>query len=560
MHPSAPVWGDAPTSTLHVTEHDKTHEMAVASGAVWYFTGEAPNKFVKDRVVQMLVANPWLISTFTKHGKQTCWVYPSKIDSKDLQADDGAMLGRHFVVGETDLHSQEKNYMKLQKAFKPYLCLQATELLKKENKNATCFQVSLVRDTSGDTSGGSGDIPNNQFALILSVNHVLADGETMYALSDMLSESGKVRSIQCERLKDFEIAQTIAVGKEKIMFSFGNYGFLCGLIGAILGDLRRGKPRDVLLCEVDGKYLERRKQESKKDNSVPFVSTNDILTSLLFTKLIPARVGLMEGSLRDKGGFPASKQHAGNYTVMMPYFFGDSKTPCDVRQSMKPPGKEPKTDSDSGYFQIRCASGSMVPGCLRMLAGKGRYVAITNWARIDKFGEMKLPSSVFTVHLPMMDMDVPSPFDGCIVWRPSVRKTAVLCFSRKRNLLPQKHEAYGERIMNFSTVQRAAHKNLKYFFHIFLLFFLHISTEISPSTLRSVLRLPGCQCVSPLARAPECHFQPRNVDYCPCHRRAHLRFPKNWEKHSWTFYFPFQSMQRIRIPEPRTRLPFLYDL
>lgn len=424
---------------LLVTKHDETHNMAVAASALWLLEGDAAaaTAHLRLRVGTVMATNPWLAARYVKGGPEgkMCWMYPRTLN--DLTP---MLMKRHFSEGEMDMSSINHSYIAHQEQLRPYLCVNANSLARE--KDGSAFRVSVIKD-----SGHAG-----WFALVISINHVLADGATMYAVARMLSgeDDSSVLSLQVDRVCGLAQAQDKVVGKcEKDMFSFGNKGFLVGLIAAVLGDLIRGKHRDVLMTQIFESWLAQQKKDAAVAAKVPFVSTNDVLTSLLFRELIPARVGLMEVNLRDRDqqAFQVTSKHAGNYTVMVPYFYGDADTPDLVRSSLK---------SNSEGFTARRATNSKVPGFQGMLSGPGRYVAVTNWASIDT--PMTVPNCKTILHLPMMDMTVPSLFDGAIIWRPAPNCTALVAFSRKKGLLPANHAAFGGQVHAYSILQKNALK------------------------------------------------------------------------------------------------------
>ena len=438
--PHIPLWDPAEDTELQVTEYDRSHNVATAPSVAWFCEGDinAAARLLQVRVAEILTANPWLAACYTRDKK---WMYPRALATDTLPA---ALLARHFTQGSENLVICDHAYFATFKTLRPYLCLNAKEI---RGTEGSAFRVSLVQDAGSDSEGCG------RFALVLSVNHVLADGATMYTLASMLTEGeDRIRALVAKRPQGFSEVQEKVVGAaEAGMFSFKHAGFNLGLIGAVLGDAWRGKKRDLLITEVDETWLEERKREAAAAVGLPYVSTNDVLTSLVLSELVPARVGLMEVNLRGRVPtlLPATATSAGNYTVFAPFFYGDASSPSDVRRSLR---------SDGAHFAARRHTGSPLPGFCGMLCGPGRYVAVSNWASLD-LTPMALPGCKTLYHLPMMEMLVPSPFDGSCIWRPAPGRVGLLVMCRKRGLLPSAHRALGQRVMNFTTsVERDAHK------------------------------------------------------------------------------------------------------
>jgi hypothetical protein len=430
LEPS-PLWAPSEDAQLEVTAHDETHNMAVPASAAWIMHGEAAAAAVHvgRRVGAVLSANPWLAARCTKEKR---WVHPRDLTGTITSG----LLSRHVRDGSAAL--SDNSFIDVLNALQPFVVRNANELA---GTMGPAFLVSVVRDAGQD----------GRFALVLSLNHVLGDGATMYALAGMLSGGDEhVRPLSAARHAGFAHAQEQVVGKvEKGMFSFKHAGFLTGLIGSLVADLWRGSPRDVLVSCVDDAWLAEQKERAATSASVPFVSTNDILTSLLFSELIPARVGLLEVNLRGRVPdlLPATADDAGNYTVMAPFFRGDADTAADVRRSLR--------TEEGGHFVARRHKGTKVPGFVGMVSGPGRYVAVSYWASLDV--PVSLPGCETMVHLPMMNVLMASPFDGACIWRPSPGSIGLLVFSRMKGLLPAHHKAYGRQILRFQQLHRDAH-------------------------------------------------------------------------------------------------------
>eukprot|EP00304_Pavlova_gyrans_P005207 CAMPEP_0206050536 /NCGR_PEP_ID=MMETSP1466-20131121/29439_1 /ASSEMBLY_ACC=CAM_ASM_001126 /TAXON_ID=44452 /ORGANISM="Pavlova gyrans, Strain CCMP608" /LENGTH=458 /DNA_ID=CAMNT_0053425653 /DNA_START=9 /DNA_END=1385 /DNA_ORIENTATION=+ len=431
-----PLWSPELDQPLEVTAHDKTHNMAVAASALWLMDGDpqVAATHLRGRAAAMLVANPWLAACCKKDKN---WVYPRELKTQDLSTH---FMDRHFSEGTAQLSTD--SYMDLNAALSGFLCKNVLDIA---GTMLSAFRVSLVRDLSAE----------DRFAVVLSVNHVLADGATMYALGAMLGNNNSVRELSAKRVAGFPEAQERAVGKaEKDLFSFAHAGFTLGLVNGVLGDLIRGRPRDVLMTEVAPDWLRNAKAQAAREAGLPFVSTNDVLTSLIFAGLDPARVGLMEVNIRGRGGdgFACTAADAGNYTFMAPFFAGDAATPGDVRRAFH--------NGDDGHLVVRRHKKTPIPGFFGINSGPGGFVAVSNWSSVD-VGPPTIPGATFVAHLPMMDISVPSPFDGALIWAPQPGHVGILAFSRKPGLLPSAHPAFGQRVLGFQTMQRAAHRKAK---------------------------------------------------------------------------------------------------
>ena len=152
------------------------------------------------------------------------------------------------------------------------------------NKDELLFRVNLI------------DTGKNRFAIILSVSHILADGFTYYTIYKMLSDDQPAFVLDAERQQDFENRRI------KIMGGLEDYDWLLSFwatLGIFKTLLFHKKP-NVFIQDFDLDQIEiQKKQEKKSLKKVQFISTNDLLTSWLFT-LVKCDVGMMAVNFRNR--------------------------------------------------------------------------------------------------------------------------------------------------------------------------------------------------------------------------------------------------------------------
>ena len=237
--------------------------VAVSSLTLYNYAGAPPREFLMQRVGQILRSNPWLTSVWK--GKKL--LYPKEINEERC----AQIINLHFCEISISLEKLDSNYLEVISTLKPYLCKNDNDLKKAGPKDVP-FRVTLIRDVS----------QTDRLGLLVSINHTLVDGASFYEIYGMLSKTTTVVSLDPLRLgiKNFAKLQEITLGKAESKL-FTNPMLLGNLIGAIIADIWRGMKREVMLCELEPTYLEKCKQEFTPEEDVPFISNNDIITSLV---------------------------------------------------------------------------------------------------------------------------------------------------------------------------------------------------------------------------------------------------------------------------------------
>lgn len=167
---------------------------------------------------------------------------------------------------------------------------------KAANKPEALLALSVVPDSVK---------PTENFAVIFSVSHVIADGHTYYKLLSMLS-GGAVEAMAVERKHEFEDALVTAMGVEEHKLAYSG-GVICNVVcGMICG----GKPL-IESYYTDEDKIAAAKAAGAKEDGVEYVSTNDIVTST-WANASSSDLLLMPVNFREK--LPAyTPNDAGNY-------------------------------------------------------------------------------------------------------------------------------------------------------------------------------------------------------------------------------------------------------
>ena len=195
---------------------------------ITYFNGdgEGASVWIRRRLAEVLLANPWLDGRLdTADGGETVLLYrKSKLADGDALP---AILFRMQRPGEGGASiSRATPYERVVAA------LAAAGLLVKLGKDSVgrdepLFKVSLLLDA---------ERPTERFALAVSMNHVLGDGHTFYAVHNMLSKNARVVALVPTRNLAAPRAIESAMGgaENACMLSSPPIGFILKLVTGII--------------------------------------------------------------------------------------------------------------------------------------------------------------------------------------------------------------------------------------------------------------------------------------------------------------------------------------
>ena len=270
------------------------------------------------------------------------------------------------------------------------------------------------------------------FALVVSMNHTLGDGHTYYKLYGMLSADTDIEVLNPVRVTGFEEAKTEVVGeKENAMFKSAGVGL--GIMGAYLGaKISRRPPQNVCIHQIDPDWLAREKAKAKQESQVPFVSSNDVISSWFFREM-ESDMHIMLANFRSRKPdiLDLNEQHVGNYEANVPYFQGDIENPALIRQSIR--------DVDGGFRARRAGSpATEIPKFFTLVRNKSAL--ITNWATFyrdvvlqgDTKGKESRPYNP-KLHFPILETDgiITSVWNNGIIFRPRAGELGILMITRQ---------------------------------------------------------------------------------------------------------------------------------
>eukprot|EP00927_Polykrikos_kofoidii_P076917 TRINITY_DN73933_c0_g1_i1.p1 TRINITY_DN73933_c0_g1~~TRINITY_DN73933_c0_g1_i1.p1 ORF type:complete len:417 (-),score=72.23 TRINITY_DN73933_c0_g1_i1:43-1293(-) len=379
-----------------LTEMDLQCLMLKGVSTVTYFKGDAAMAaaFMRTRLAAVLEHNPWLMGRLVKRKKmkKAHLEFPP---APDATARNDAANSMVLLAEPSATFKYGCSFKDIDKALNG-TALEVATGSSLVNKDRPMLIAAFVPEA---------DAAEPAFALSVSLSHATCDGHSYYEVLNMLSDGAEIKKLDARRSEnDFFADLRTAFGED-------NMGYLLGkaLLYNFITTIVFGKKKKLCVRTVDTTYIEKAKSEAKEEGVVPFVSTNDVLTSSFF-KLCKCRNGHMAVNCR--GRVPGcSADAAGNLECAIMYNPEDFATPVLIRQSLKnlrraavPESKFPGT-----WTRTRC-----------------RIALCTNWATNAE--EVRLPDCKHRVHFPYMDPGV-VPVECAVVFKPREGETATLLFT-----------------------------------------------------------------------------------------------------------------------------------
>jgi len=278
-----------------------------------------------------------------------------------------------------------------------------------------------------------------------------------------------------------------SIGREEIAF-FSSAGFIMNAIGRILC---HGK-HHMTYCEVKHEWIESQKEQYKerKDQTVrdngekeevtsrlhessgnggnlppmPFISSNDILTTAIF-KALNAEFGLMPVNYRNRVEGLTS-DHCGNYEAVVGFCKADFQQPEDIRASITkrndgpdvlsvPDAMRSATSplSNKELTALGVKTNAQLCGQYRRLGNdkpilpsfcaKRRAIVsvVTNWAGF--YEQIVLQGCEHVKHFPVFFSTMPAVMPGAVIYKSNQNTLNILAVQGKPVFVECSREAWG---------------------------------------------------------------------------------------------------------------------
>ncbi|GMI01315.1 hypothetical protein TrVE_jg13018 [Triparma verrucosa] len=346
---------------------------------------------LRSQLDKVVGANPWLAGRLVKGKTGTALSHPkapmaSQIDKlfQALKTDDALKLDPTSTYEKicTDMYANKK--------------VVVGSGFGTKGKDKPLAILTLLESSAAGT-----------FALVFSISHVIADGRTYYDIYNMLSPGSAVRSLSSTRVMSFSETMRDTCGRKELAW-MDSVPAMCMMMPVMMC------PKKPKCCAfyLDPARVAEAKAKGAKDGGVPYVTTNDILTSGFFNEC-NSRIGMMGIDCRDKvAGLGADL--AGNYVSALSIDPDTFSSPASMRKMM----------SEKPYKTVA----KPMPSCMKWCVGmeSNSFSMVTNWSSFA--GEMiSLEGYEMSVHLPVQDPAY-MMFDMMIPFASGPGKVGVICW------------------------------------------------------------------------------------------------------------------------------------
>ena len=243
------------------------------------------------------------------------------------------------------------------------------------------------------------------FCIVFSMSHTVGDGSTFYNIMNQLSAPEEVRPLDPTRKLNYteDSKKVLDRGPEtNFWWGFG-LSMAASAVGTMIKRVFARRKTRVFTGLLDAEEITTLKADAQSRGNVPFVSTNDIITSAL-SNASAARTCLMALNLRERMA-GLTQSHAGNYVKCLNFDATNASTPDRIRQALLHP-----------RFHCRDEKMKMFSRCCM----------ITNWTSFSK--PICIPDCVEQMHQPLM-LNLKSakfmPMDVVIAYRAGGQRVGV---------------------------------------------------------------------------------------------------------------------------------------
>lgn len=149
-------------------------------------------KDLKLRLLEIVKCNPWLIGKCKTldESDEFCLHYVDTSKVTETEVISAADIDKIFNVIDDDTFSSTLSYEDMSYAFKNFAVKPGLEIINSDNN---VFQISII------------NCSNTEFALIMSLSHMIADGHNYYQIWNMLSPLSKYPVIALRFDRKFDV-------------------------------------------------------------------------------------------------------------------------------------------------------------------------------------------------------------------------------------------------------------------------------------------------------------------------------------------------------------------
>jgi hypothetical protein len=341
---------------------------------------DAAIAYINERFQEIVNVNPWLKGSCSSGKKRQVYL---NYDTNETNADPLIYSGQ-----APNNRTESSKYSEILEVCEPYIVEKAFTLFKKKDR-LTKLTILHIND--------------HRFLVMYSLSHLIADGFTFYQIFNMLSSEHRVYSLDVTRRNEVAQIKDI-IPKKNARFLFNPRMIFWAIGRAFSWKKMRIKSFDLNLA-----YVQEQKEKAMANGKVPFVSTNDVLSSC-YAGLCESNALIMAVNFRDR--IPAiTSNDAGNYEELLVIDQNTSSSNESIRVLVN--------DLQAHVPRITLPQGSAM--------SKSNPVLITNWAGFSR--PIFIKHAQEPVHMPLYTSREIT-FDSCIVYCPQAGKVSALLFMK----------------------------------------------------------------------------------------------------------------------------------
>lgn len=364
--------------------------IATSIGCATFYQGAVPEKQLLERIATIIDANPWLAGRL---------ITDYQCEGPVLWVPDKPCSAQCFKIVEVPTVYEGMPYRRLNKlvvkhGVKPGFF----------SVDADCpiFRVTILRSSP------------ECFVLTMSLSHAIADGDTFYQIYRMLDKSQPIKELQASRVQSYTAQAREFIGStvldwqvsKRTTMSYLWQHFCC----------KHGFKKIASVYEIDADWLAQEKKECAAENSfVPFVSSNDVITSEIF-KLCDIDFGMMALNMRTR--LQGINPHlAGNYVEPLGFFKEDiAKGPVAIRQALA-----------VGSKALASQTLTSQPSILQTLGM--RFGTVSNWASFHV--DVELDGCEVGEHYAVFD-EMGVPKNTAVIFSPQKGSLAIMVIAGRK--------------------------------------------------------------------------------------------------------------------------------
>ncbi|ORY38060.1 hypothetical protein BCR33DRAFT_789284 [Rhizoclosmatium globosum] len=348
-----------------------------------FFSGSVPVDFITARVQQILELNPWLQSRLVGKMGDVHFEYPATVPST---AADDTYVKCLTIPG----FAQDQEYNKLVKSVKKHLVKLGYCYLNKKTFG-DLFRILIVNGNS----------------LVVSMSHMLGDGNTYYEVLKMLDARPEFvpRALSVERIDSFNAMRQDIFGASYYEWrSFTSLLSIKFYMETVFGAARGN------VYTIDKPQIEEIKQKYTTEDA--YVSSNDVIASKLLSDCHLVWGSVSTNSREYLGESGPQRDSTGTYTIGA--IVTKDMSPSDVRKRiMSITNKTPLTEFPS-----------------KKETKEGQGMNISNWTKFQHF--LRLPDGQEAqLHLP--SHATPIACNMAVIFKAKPEELSVLLLTTKKS-------------------------------------------------------------------------------------------------------------------------------